>query len=202
MPEWIAMSSWLEPGSYVAGSMGTRNYTIGLSNFIEFLYKQTRSGYEDEVAKMIRKERPGHREIARLLYDSGMVTGLLGDLVSGEDRYGNPLPQENWFPVVAQRMMPGWIYTGIDSVSTVMDEGETYWKYFSTYDRAAAQNPNVRYDVASHLVRIWTGRRLQELDPRQAKRVLNSMQTRLKKKPKKLIEEEHASCAEIWRGQS
>tara|TARA_R100000808_G_C2155487_1_gene168201 strand:- start:628 stop:6975 length:6348 start_codon:yes stop_codon:yes gene_type:complete len=191
MPEWVAMSSWLEPGSYVAGSMGTRNYTIGLSNFIEFLYKQTRSGYEDEVAKMIRKERPGHREIARLLYDSGMVTGLLGDLVTGEDRYGNPLPQENWFPVVAQRMMPGWIYTGIDSVSTVMDEGETYWKYFSTYDRAASQNPNVRYDIASHLVRIWTGRRLQELDPKAAVRVLKTMKTRLKKKPKQLIEEEH-----------
>jgi ribosomal protein S18 acetylase RimI-like enzyme len=190
LPEWVAMSSWLEPGSYVAGSLGTRNFTIGLSNFVEFMQGMSESDSDKRIRELMGRKRPPHREIAKLLYDSGLVTGLFSDIMTSEDRYGRAIESKDLFPLIAQRMMPGWISTIGDTVSTVMSEGDDFYKYFSTYDKSLQSNQAVRYDIGSHLLRIWTGRRLQELDVDQAVKVINSLSNEVNNQVNKEVDKE------------
>lgn len=190
LPEWVAMSSWLEPGSYVAGSLGTRNFTIGLSNFVEFMQGMSESDSDKRIRELMGRKRPPHREIAKLLYDSGLVTGLFSDIMTSEDRYGRAIESKDLFPLIAQRMMPGWISTIGDTVSTVMSEGDDFYKYFSTYDKSLQSNQAVRYDIGSHLLRIWTGRRLQELDVDQAVKVINSLTNEVNNQINKEVDKE------------
>ena len=190
MPEWIAMSSWLEPGSFVAGSLGTRNFTVGLANFVEFMQGMSESDIDKKIRQLMGRKRPPAREIGKLLYDSGLVTGLFSDIMSGEDRYGRAIESKDLFPLIAQRVMPGWIATVGDTISTVMSEGDDFYKYFSTYDKSLQSNQAVRYDIGSHLLRIWTGRRLQELDVEQAIKVINSLKNEVTKNVERETEKE------------
>ena len=200
LPQWVAMASWLEPGSYVAQSMGTRNFTIGLANAIEAMQGFTRSETDKKIQQALNRKRPPTREIARILWDTGLVTGLFTEIATSEDRYQRAIEPKDYFALIGARLIPGFIQAGIDTAATialdklpadaVLSEGQNLYEYFSTYDRSLENNQAVRYDIGSHLLRIWTGRRLMELDPDQAAKVVNALASITDKEIKRELKKE------------
>ena len=200
LPQWVAMASWLEPGSYVAQSMGTRNFTVGLANAIEAMQGFTRSETDKKIQHALKRDRPPTREIARILWDTGLVTGLFTEIATSEDRYQRPIEPKDYFALIGARLIPGFIQAGIDTAATialdklpadaVLSEGQNLYEYFSTYDRSLENNQAVRYDIGSHLLRIWTGRRLMELDPDEAINVVNALASITDKEIKRELKKE------------
>ena len=200
LPQWVSMASWLEPGSYVAQSMGTRNFTIGLANAIEAMQGFTRSETDKKIQAALGRKRPPAREIARVLWDTGLVTGLFTELATSEDRYGRPIEPKDYFALIGARLIPGFIQAGIDTGATialdrlpadaVLSEGQKLYQYFSTYERSLENNQAVRYDIASHLLRIWTGRRLMELDLNEAAKVVDALASISEKEIKRELKKE------------
>jgi len=174
IPEWLAPGAFFDDHTTTFQSMGNRNFVINLSNMTEAAYKITRGTEEDILmAKLRKKEKPPFQEIAKLILSDGIVYSTLMELAEGETSRGEPLDSGHaFYQHFANKLMPGWIYSGGETLMTVFDDMAPY----TGLARANRfRDDKTRMDTASYMMKIWTGRRLEYFDEETIEKVMDAL---------------------------
>jgi len=174
IPEWLTPGAFFDDESMTFQSMGNRNFAINASNMLEGMYKMTRGTEEDILmAKIRKKEKTPTEELAKLLLADGIVYGSLMELSEGKTHRGDPLnsPQA-FYQHFSNKLMPGWIHAGGESVMMMFDE----MKPLTGLARANKfRDDKTRMDMASYMMKVWTGRRLEHFDEASLNKVFQHL---------------------------
>lgn len=170
-PEWIAPTAFFDDNRMTFQSMGNRNFAINMSNILDAAWKLTRPEQENILMRKLRpKEKTSTEELAKLVLGDGLVVGTLMNAVAGRDDRGQVIPSwQEWLQYFGQKATPGWIYAGGDSVSTLLDG----MRGLSGIRKANRwRDDKTRMSIGSYLLKVWTGRRMENIDPNESLRVL------------------------------
>lgn len=174
IPEWLTPGAFFDDETMTFQSLGNRNFAINLSNMLEGAWKMTRGTEEDILMARIRKkEKTPTEELAKLLLADGIVYGSLMELSEGKTHRGDPLetPQD-FYQHFSNKLMPGWIHAGGESVMMMFDQ----MRPLTGLARANRfRDDKTRMDMASYMMKVWTGRRLEHFDEESINKVFQHL---------------------------
>ena len=181
LPEWLAPSAFFKDETMTFRSLGNRNFAINMSNILDAAWKMTRGTHQEiAIERLRRKEKVSYEELAKLVWDEGLVVGSLNDFANGEDSNGNEMSSpSDWYRYFSAKLLPGWVNASTETLGTLWDG----MAGFSGLQRAnEKRDPQTRIDTAAWLLKTWTGRRLEHFKEDEILGTLSLLSGRYQKK--------------------